>query len=164
MNLLQKSTYGKQYRIKNKEKIHLQRKSYRNKNKEKIETSKKLYNNLNQEKIKDYMKKYYINKRDIFLEKSKTQRKINLNRMKEYDKKRQSKIKTIVINHYSNGKNICACCGYSDFNGLTIDHIIPVLRKRNVLNRDLGGVNTYHWLRKNNFPDVFKSYVLIVIA
>lgn len=61
------------------------------------------------------------------------------------------KRKELVINHYG-GK--CACCGISQIQFLTIDHINndgAIQRKMNGVQRTSGN-RFYMWIIKNNFP------------
>jgi len=84
---------------------------------------------------------------------------INYNKRKEckrdYIKNNNKDNKIIIIEHYSDGKNCCACCGESHIEFLTLDHINGGGSKQK---RDLGisGSNTqkfYKWLINNNFPN-----------
>ena len=62
--------------------------------------------------------------------------------------------KKIVIEHYSNGKNCCACCGETQIEFLTIDHINNDGKQhRKNIGIPGGGPRFYRWLIKNNFPD-----------
>lgn len=57
-----------------------------------------------------------------------------------------------VFNHYGLK---CLCCGESDFDKLTIDHINGGGKKhRKILG---GGDRLYHWLIKNDFPKHFQT-------
>ncbi len=60
-----------------------------------------------------------------------------------------------VFGHYSNGKFVCACCGETEIDFLTIDHVNnDGARQRRDLfgRRDFGGTRFYRWLIKNGFP------------
>lgn len=61
----------------------------------------------------------------------------------------------IVINHYSNGKNICKCCGEDEHYFLTIDHINGGGRKERNENK-VYGAEFHRWLIKNNFPEGYQ--------
>ncbi len=61
-------------------------------------------------------------------------------------------LKTKIITHYTNGKNSCQCCDESNFEFLTIDHIIPV-GKKGKRERSI-----YSYLVENNFP---KGYQIL---
>lgn len=60
-----------------------------------------------------------------------------------------------VFEHYSNGTFRCACCGQSEIDFLTIDHINNDGAKQRLRlfgRRNRGGVFFYRWLVKNGFP------------
>lgn len=61
-----------------------------------------------------------------------------------------------VINHYSNGTNMCESCGFCDIRALTIDHVDGGGCKHR---RDIGitsGWGFYKWLIDNGFPEGFQ--------
>jgi len=68
-----------------------------------------------------------------------------------YYKKRSKKQ---VMEHYSNGELKCACCGFAQIDGLSIDHI----EGRKKWNHDytMGGDRLYSWLKRNKFPKGFQ--------
>jgi hypothetical protein len=55
-----------------------------------------------------------------------------------------------VISHYSNGMMECTCCGFSNYDALTKDHIES--RKKLGHSRRMAGGNLDMWLINNNFP------------
>jgi hypothetical protein len=62
----------------------------------------------------------------------------------------------IVISHYSEGQNICSCCGENEFRFLSIDHMN---NDGNRHKRELGTRSSSHlcwWLIKNEFPIGFQ--------
>ena len=63
---------------------------------------------------------------------------------------RKKKLK--VVEHYSNGKNCCECCGEKEIIFLSIDHIDGGGGKH----RKKVGHNMVHWIYKNNFPSGFR--------
>ncbi len=71
---------------------------------------------------------------------------------------RQKRLKARVIEHYSNGTDLCICCDENIVEFLTIDHIDndggEHRQKLNGGNR--GGSWFYVWLIKNNFPEGFQ--------
>ena len=71
---------------------------------------------------------------------------------KQYSSKCRSNLKNQVFDHYG---YICKCCGESQFEFLTIDHING---GGNEHKRKIGkGTSDLHrWLIKNNFPDEFQ--------
>lgn len=66
-----------------------------------------------------------------------------------YQKKRM-----ICIEHYSENKNCCKCCGENKIEFLSIDHINGGGTKHR---KEIGGGQLmYQWLIKNNFPKGFR--------
>jgi len=67
-------------------------------------------------------------------------------------------VKQKVFDHYSNGTLTCACCGESEIDFLTIDHINNDGAKHRLElsgRRNWGGVSLYKWLVRNGFPPGF---------
>ncbi len=64
-----------------------------------------------------------------------------------------------VLSHYSKGVPKCACCGFLDLNGLSIDHIEA--RKKVKHRKGITSLNLYTWLRNNGFP---KGYQVLCIS
>jgi|SRR6476469_1386102 len=58
-----------------------------------------------------------------------------------------------VLNHYSNNTMKCLCCGESNPDALTIDHI----NKRS-LDDVLSGYKFYRWLIINNYPEGYRTW------
>lgn len=65
--------------------------------------------------------------------------------------KYRAHMKSTIIQVYSNGTNTCACCGESNMEFLTIDHINGNGRAHR---KSVG--NVYQWLCRNNFPAGFR--------
>jgi DNA-directed RNA polymerase subunit N (RpoN/RPB10) len=59
-----------------------------------------------------------------------------------------------VLGHYSKGTLACVCCGESQFDFLTLDHINNDggQERKRLSNSKKGGVNYYRWLLKNGLP------------
>jgi len=70
--------------------------------------------------------------------------------MKEYQRNRNRKIREEVIDYYG-GK--CKCCGENRREFLSIDHIGGGGTKHR---KEIGQQNIYQWLKKNNYPKVFR--------
>ena len=119
--------------IKSTEKRKAYEREYRRKNKEKTMNWRK----ENPEKCKEYSRKYYSTHRDIRL---KIESDLHLS-MKEK-----------VFNHY--GK-FCACCGESEVEFLTIDHIAGGGTQQRLKIGSSSGF--YKWLVKSNFPEGFQT-------
>ena len=64
-----------------------------------------------------------------------------------WGRKERYKLKLLVISHYG-GK--CACCGETNIDLLTIDHICGGGRKQ--FTKTGRGTHFYQWLKNNNFP------------
>jgi hypothetical protein len=76
---------------------------------------------------------------------------------KEHNRGREKyrQLRIDVFNHYG---NLCNCCGESEFEFLTIDHIIMSRTEhRKQTKGNAAGSCLYLWLRKNNFPDGFQT-------
>lgn len=74
-------------------------------------------------------------------------------RRKDNREKNQNR-KKLVISHYSNGANECACCGEKEIHFLTIDHINGGGTKHF---KEIGmGTSFYRWLINNKFPPGFQ--------
>lgn len=83
----------------------------------------------------------------------------NTERIRELHLTRSFRKKSQVIEHYSGGKNCCACCGESTFEFMSVDH----LNNDGNLHRaktGLGGNMLYNWLVKNNFPPGYQILCL----
>lgn len=73
-----------------------------------------------------------------------------------------TKLKVEVLTNYSpTGIPTCSCCGELEQIFLAIDHIVPVKGGFNNLldkqGRPRAGRSLYRWLRKNNFPEGFRT-------
>jgi len=76
---------------------------------------------------------------------------------KEYEREYTQKIKKQVLSHYSSGMPVCAYCGITDIDILTIDHIEGGGSKhRQVVSCGRGGLAFYKWLRRNGFPNGYQ--------
>ena len=60
-----------------------------------------------------------------------------------------------VFSHYSNGEPQCSCCGEKRLEFLSIDHVNGGgCEHRKTIGG--GGLRTYSWLKKNNYPKGFR--------
>lgn len=153
-----------------------QKKSYYLVNKKKITAQRKAYRELNRKRVNCIASRSYHNRKEIvsIARKSKYwgdevfRKEVNrLNR--EVNKKwyaknnklvseKRQEIKARVVNHYSKGKNCCACCGVQELKFLAIDH---KLNDGSADRRKKGsGHPFYCWLIRNNFPSKPKLQVL----
>lgn len=92
------------------------------------------------EYMRDYSKKWYAEHREEQLRKG---------------KEREERRRRIVIEHYSDGENCCACCGESHMIFLTIDHLNNDGYKK-INGKRLSGMHLYRWLIENNYPSGFQ--------
>ena len=71
---------------------------------------------------------------------------------------RRKRRKDLVFSAY--GGYVCACCGETEKDFMTIDHInndgADHRRQMSGLQRKGAGTHTYRWLEKNNFPPGFQ--------
>ena len=75
-----------------------------------------------------------------------------LQRMAEANRESSKKYRLQAINHYSQGRNNCACCGESHVEFLAIDHINGGGGKhRKQINQPF-----FRWLNKSNYPEGFR--------
>lgn len=72
---------------------------------------------------------------------------------KERRRKITIKTKHTILSHYSNGLPKCTCCNEKREEFLVLDHIEGGGTKHR---KQLGGVNFYAWVLKNNFPSGFR--------
>jgi len=88
---------------------------------------------------KAYMKKYYAKNKNKLLKQN-----------KENGKQKHAEAKRLCIEHYSNGTNKCCCCGESNPEFLSLNHINGGGRKDR---QTFKGARTFcGYLVKNNFP------------
>ena len=67
---------------------------------------------------------------------------------------RNRRVRREVLSHYSDGIPHCVCCGETEFEFLTIDHING---GGNAHRKSTGsGANMTDWIRRNNYPDGFQ--------
>jgi hypothetical protein len=131
------SEYWDNYYNKNREKILIKmRQSYKNNPNKKIKANQEWRKNH-----PDYMKKYC----KIYYSIPK-----NKNRKSENSKRYDAKQRMIVINHYSDNKNTCSCCGENIFEFLTIDHINGGGHEH--IRKIVKSGHLYGWLIKHEFP------------
>ena len=82
----------------------------------------------------------------------------HLEELRNRDRLRRKERKALIINHYSNGKNSCSCCGERQSFLLTIDHIHGdgLQHRRQLGGAGLSSGNFYAWLVRNNFPEGYQ--------
>jgi len=77
----------------------------------------------------------------------------------EIGKKWREALKLEILTHYGNGKCACVKCGESRMACLSIDHINGegYRHRKELRGKDIGGMNFYRWLRKNNYPAGYQT-------
>lgn len=77
-------------------------------------------------------------------------------KQKIYNRNYYVKVKTQVMEAYGGQK--CACCGITDFELLSIDHIglTGADHREKISGNRRDGRNLYYWLIKNNFPPGYR--------
>lgn len=66
------------------------------------------------------------------------------------------KKRVAVLSFYSDGSLCCACCGETNLEFLTLDHINNNGAKHRAEISSRGGSSTYAWVIKNSFPEGFR--------
>ena len=105
-----------------------------------LQKSREFYEH-NKDRIKGRAKNHYMKNREDIIEKNK------LNHIKK---------RKIVLQFYGGTPPRCACCGESQYEFLTLDHINNDGAEQRKSTNQWGGSNAYGWLIKNNFPDGFQ--------
>lgn len=131
--------YSKKYYEKNREKEIKRRMKYYNKEEHRIKM--KEWREKNREHIREYERRYRKKYRDRDREKYRKW-------MKDY----RIRIRLQALIHYSGDPPKCVCCSETEIKFLTIDHI----HGKGKEHRKLVGVNFYHWLKKNNYPEGYQ--------
>jgi len=110
--------------------------------------------------------RYYQRHREERIAYSAEYRRLHPNYKRDYDlrtrdhKRLQShryqlRVKHEVLGHYSDGKIVCAWCGFKDDRALSIDHIADDGAEHRLAvlgTKRHAGITFYQWLRKNHFP------------
>ena len=77
-------------------------------------------------------------------------KKLSQKRENILERQRRKKRKLEVITHYSGGKPQCVCCGFTEIDGLSIDHISG--RKSAGHSIDFTSFRFYGWLIRQGYP------------
>ena len=132
------SSYDPEYYRKNRDSIIESQKKYREKNREKLRKKAKENYKKNKDRLNENKKKYYKenpDKKKAKYEKAKQYRMNNLEKISEIQKEYREKNKEKLISYSTvwrrklttrvkeNLGGACACCGESEFEFLTVDHI-----------------------------------------
>lgn len=103
--------------------------------------------------IKEWQKQYYEKNKEKIQKNHREYEIKNREKCKIYRKNYRKRIRLECLIHYGGSPPKCACCGETQYEFLTIDHINgggnqhARLRKRNSL---------YQWLSINNFPEGYR--------
>lgn len=97
----------------------------------------------NRDRARSYSQAYYQNHKQAQMALAKT---------------RHQERRRLVLEHYSGGTPVCACCGERTKEFLTLDHIDNngAARKRQADGPARSGAHTYQWIIKNNYPPGFQ--------
>ncbi len=71
---------------------------------------------------------------------------------REKVKEKRKQLKLEVLRHYSSDLK-CRDCGFSDIRALSIDHVKGNGTRHR---KEIGAVDFYQWIKKNNFPKGFQ--------
>lgn len=130
----------------NKEKQREISKKWDKNNRERRREISRDYYNRNKDKVKEYQKNYYQENKDKILSKK--------DRIKDYQIKYSQKLKFEILSHYSYGNVICNCCGETEYDFLTLDHINGGGTQHR---KEVGvGISYWLWLIRNNYPDGYQ--------
>lgn len=147
---------GKAFRTKNKERLKIEKQKYLNKNKEKISIKRKEYQKKNKKKLSVKKKKYWKENKEELSAKKKIYRTINAVRIAEVKKLGEIRVRLGALRQYSNGKLCCALCKETNLSFLCLDHIEGGGTRHRKLNSSVKGKGVYWWVKKNNYPPIFR--------
>jgi hypothetical protein len=80
----------------------------------------------------------------------------NKDKISIYQKRYKEKLRKKVFGHYSGEKIVCACCGESVIEFLSLDHINGGGNKQRKEIGTRGGHQFYQWIVNNNYPPGFQ--------
>jgi len=134
--MFDKKEYSREYRNKNKEKLLRQQREWRIKNRAVWLASLRRYSLAHKQQFIDYRR---ANKKHILVK----------------NRDWRKRVRFEVLNHYSGGNLVCACCGENHIEFLSLDHISGGGNKhRKELRKN--GTAFYYWIRKNKFPSGYQ--------
>ena len=148
--------YRKHYYMKNKEKCHERYKKYYQQHHEELLNKQKQYIKINKDKIAIKRKQYYQLNRERLCAISREYNKSHKTQISVINKKKHDALKLECINVYSNGKNVCACCGESHVVFLALDHVNNdgnKQRKEWFGKNSRSGRGTYERLKAGGWPN-----------
>lgn len=107
----------------------------------------------NADKYREYARKYYYDNKEKMNEYSREYFVNNKEQISQQSRAYRMNVKQLVVDGYG---GCCNCCGENQLEFLTIDHVYGggnIHRSESNLS---GGVTTYNWLIRNNFPKDFQ--------
>lgn len=109
----------------------------------------------NREDISSQRKKYYVENKERICAYRRAYYQENKNKINAWHNNRNALLKTKILSYYSIANYpVCAHCGITDIDLLTIDHINNDGKQhREVVGE---GSHLYNWLRRNDYPDGFQ--------
>lgn len=112
------------------------------------------FRQTNPESVKAISKRFYEAHRPEILEREQRKRSTPEFKTAQTEYNVRLKIQTFLA-YSENGQICCLACGFPDIRALSIDHIDG---GGNLHRSEIGGggLNTYRWLKKNNFPPGFQ--------
>lgn len=130
---------------------------WRRRNKAKHNNYQKVYRGAHMEHYKEYFAKYYVDNPE-----SKTWYQNWTPEQKEELRQYKKRIKLECFRAYGDGNYVCACCGLSNVEFLTLDHTNNdgYLDKKEGAKKRMGGNYLYGYLKKRGFPNKDKYQVL----
>lgn len=112
--------------------------------------------NCYQQYRKTKWKEDYYRRRESILKQKREYYKNNYEQLKESYKKHQHKLRMTVLNHYSDGKLECACCGENHIEFLQLHHINGDGRaERRSLNSN-SSTALFRKIIKDNYPERYQ--------
>ena len=142
---------------KDKDRANLWAREYWGKNKERRKEIKKKHTNTHKEEIKKKNHERYARDRDKCLARTKEWAKNNPERRRLLGRLCAARRRMRILQHYSQNIPSCACCGETQLEFLTIDHINnDGAEHRRKISGGGKGAHSYAWIVRNNFPPGFQ--------
>lgn len=78
------------------------------------------------------------------------------NEIRRYNNNKNQELKALLVAHYSNNTNRCACCGETEVRFLTIDHINGDGSEHRKTSKCGTGSVFYRWLKREGMPEGYQ--------
>lgn len=100
---------------------------------------------------KEYQQQYYAEHKEEIKARARQYYKVHREEQRARQNTKKAQIRDVVLHHYGAR---CVCCGVTEQQFLTIDHIDNngATHRRTLYGRNTGS-SFYRWIIKNNFPD-----------